>query len=92
VAYFILSHPVGIDDISLVLRHNRLGWYGHVLRKEDNDWVKKFMEYEVEGPRPRRRPKRPWREVVKEDCQACKLNAEDAIHHSKWRKLIQDVR
>jgi len=29
-----------------------------VLRKEDDDWVKKCMEYEVEGSRPRRRPKR----------------------------------
>jgi len=26
--------------------------------------VKKCMEYEVEGPRPRGRPKRTWREVV----------------------------
>jgi len=33
--------------------------------KEDDDWVKKCMEYEVEGPRPRGRPKRTWREVVK---------------------------
>jgi len=51
---------------------------------EDNDWVKKYMEYEVEGPRP----KRTWRDVVKEDCQARKLNTEDAIDRSKWRKLI----
>ena len=51
---------------------------------EDNDWVKKCMEYEVEGPRP----KRTWRDVVKEDCQARKLNTEDAIDRSKWRKLI----
>jgi len=35
-----------------------------VLRKEDNDWVKKCMEYEVEGHRPTGRPKRTWREVV----------------------------
>ena len=35
----------------------------------DDDWVKKCMEYEVEGPRPRGRPKRTWREVVREDCQ-----------------------
>jgi len=58
-----------------------------MLRKEDDDWVKKCMEYEVEGPRP----KRTWREVVKEDCLARKLNTEDAIDHSKWRKLIKDV-
>jgi len=55
-----------------------------VLRKEDDDWVKKCMEYEVEGPRPRGRPKRTWREVVKEDCLACKMNKEDAMDHCKW--------
>jgi len=39
------------------------------------------MEYEVESPRPRGRPKRTWREVVEKDCQACILNKEDAIDH-----------
>jgi len=72
----------------LVLQQNRLRWYGHVLRKEDEDWVKKCMEHEVEGTRP----KRTWREVVKEDCQAHKLNKEDAMDCSKCRKLIKDVR
>ena len=66
-----LRERLGIDDIALVLQQNRLRWYGHVLRKDD-DWVKKCMEYEVEGPRPRGRPKRTWREVVREDCQAGK--------------------
>jgi len=49
------------------------------------------MEYEVEGPRPRERPKRTWTEVVKKDCLARKLNKEDAVDRSKWRKLINDV-
>ena len=31
----------------MVLQQNRLRWYGHVLRKEDDDWVKKCIEYEV---------------------------------------------
>jgi len=49
-----LRKRLGIDDdIALVLQQNRLHWYGHVLRKEDDDWLKKCMEYEVEGPRPR---------------------------------------
>ena len=54
--------------------------------------MKKCVEYEVEGPRPRGRPKRTRREVVEKDCQARKLNNEDAIDRSKWRKLIKDVR
>jgi len=78
-----LRERLGVDDIALVLQQNRLRWYGHVLRKEDDDWVKKCMEYEVVGPRPRGRPKRTWREVVKEDCQARKLNIEDDIDRSK---------
>ena len=82
-----LRERLGIDDIALVLQQNRLRWYGHVLRKEDDDWEKKCMEYEVEGPRPRGRPNRTWREVVKEDCQARKLNTEVAMDHSKYTNV-----
>jgi len=38
-----LRERLGIDDITLVLQQNRLRWYGHVLRKEDDDWVKKCI-------------------------------------------------
>ena len=84
-----LRERLGIDDIVLILQQNRLRWYGHVLRKEDTDWVKKCMEYEVEGSRPRGRPKRTWREVVQKDCQARNLNREDAVDRSRWKKLIK---
>ena len=89
-----VTWPCGVcsKGVIYVLQQNRQRWYGHVLQKEDDDWVKKCMEYEVDGPRPRGRPKRTWREVVKENCQACKLNTEDAMDRSKWRKLIKDVR
>ena len=86
-----LRQRLGIDDIALALQKNRLWWHGHVLRKQDDDWLKKCMEYEVAGSRPRDRPKRTWREVVEEDCQAHKLNKEDAMDRSRWRKLIKDV-
>jgi len=66
----------------LVLQQNRLQWYGHVLQKDD-DWVKKCMEYETEGSKPRGRPKRTWREVVEKDYQARKLNKEDAMDRSR---------
>ena len=83
-----LRERLGIDDIILVLQQNRLRWYGHVLRKEDTNWVKKCTEYEVEGSRPRGRPKRTWREVVQKDCQARNLNKEDAMDRGTWKKLI----
>ena len=36
-------------------------------------------------------PMRNWKEIVEKDCQAHKLNKEDAIDGSRWRKLIKDV-
>jgi len=84
-----LRERLGMDNIILVLQQNRLRWYGHVLQKEDTDWVKKCIEYEVEGSRPRGRPKRTWREVVQKDCQAHKLNCEDAMDCSRWKKLTK---
>ena len=60
-----LRERLGLDDIISVLQQNRLQWYGHVLRKEDNDWVKKRMEYEVEGARPRKLGERLWKKTVK---------------------------
>ena len=54
-----------------------------MLRKKDADWVKKCMEYEVEGSRP----KRTWKEVVQKDCQARNLNKEDAVDSGRRKKL-----
>jgi len=31
-----------------------------------------------------------WREIVEKDCQARKLNKEDAINRKRWRNQIRD--
>jgi len=35
--------------------------------------------------------RRPAKEVVREDCQARKLNKEDAMNRCKWRKVIKEA-
>ena len=57
--------------------------------KKGIDWVKKCMEYEVEGSRLRGRPKRTWKEVVQKDCKARNLNKEDAMDRGRWKKSIK---
>jgi len=49
-----------------------------------------IMEYEVEGARPRGRPKKVGRDIVEKDCQAHKLIRKDAMNHNRWRKQIRD--
>jgi len=48
------------------------------------------MEYEVEGARPRGKRKKTWTVIVQKDCQAHKLNREDAMDCNRWRKQIRD--
>ena len=62
-----------------------------MLRKEDNDRVKKYMQYEVVVSRPRGRSKRTWLEVVQRDCQVRGLDRDDAMVRGRWRKLIRMV-
>jgi len=42
-----------------MIKKCRLGWFGHVEEKYDNDWVKRFMTWDVEGIRQRECPKKP---------------------------------
>ena len=79
VSHKELRERLGMEDIILVLQQNRLRRYGHVLRKDDDDWVKKCMEYEVMGSRPRGRPKSTWLEVVQRDCEVRGLSKDDAM-------------
>ena len=51
--------------------------------------MKKCMEYEAEGSRPRGRPKRTWKEVVQKDSQALNLNKDHAMDRGRWKRLIK---
>ena len=68
---------MGIESVSDDVKRNRLRWLGHVLRKDDDDWVKKIMSFEVEGKRGRGRPRMTWSQVVERDMRECGLKRED---------------
>jgi len=57
----------------------------HVLQKEDNDWVKKVRGMKWRVP-DQEVDQRGLGEVVQTNCQVCKLNREDAMDHSRWKK------
>jgi len=49
----------------LTIKKSRLRWFGHVEGKDDNDWVKRCIAWEVEGIRQRGRPRKTWLDCVK---------------------------
>jgi len=85
-----LRERLGLDDIISVLQQNRLQWYGHVLRKEDNDWVKNVWSMEGRVPGQEVDQRKPGERLWEKDSQACKLNREDAMDRNSWRKQIRD--
>ena len=54
-----LRELLGLEPVSLMIKRSRLRWFGYVEQKDDNDWVKCCITWEVEGIRQRGRPKRP---------------------------------
>jgi hypothetical protein len=47
----VLLKRLGIESVTDVMRRGRLRWYGHVERKNDEDWTSKCPYIEVEGKR-----------------------------------------
>ena len=52
-----IEFNTNVMKMSDVIKRNRLRWLGHLLRKDDCDWVKKCISLEVEGARGQGRPK-----------------------------------
>ena len=73
---------VGVETITTVNRSGRLRWYGHVMRKSDDYWVKKCMEFRVEGRRRVGRSRKTWLESVEADMAELEIDKED-VHDRK---------
>ena len=82
-----LRKLVGGEPITTIIRSRRLKWYGHVMRKGDDGWVKKRMEFGVEGRRPIGRPRMTWLESVEADMTELEIDREDVHDTKKWEKI-----
>ena len=60
-----LREHLRLEPVSVMIKKSRLRWFGHVERKDDNDWVKRCITWEVEGIRQSGRPKKTWWDCVK---------------------------
>ena len=63
-----------------------LRWYGHVERMEKGRMTRRMYEAKVEGKRERGRPRRRWRECIKERVGGKGLGMEEA------GELVEDRR
>ena len=72
-------------------RANGARWYGHVLRKDKNNFLRRALDLKAKGTRKRDRPKKIWLRAVVEQSRKVGLNASDANSRSRWRLGVNTV-
>ena len=78
-----------VEPIVNIVRRKRLQWFGHVVRMNDEDGVKKAFKLKVEGKRDRGRPRTSWIKVVEADMIAKGVKREMAYERTMWRSAIR---
>ena len=76
-----------LEDVLLLVRKRRLGWFGHVYRSEDSP-LARIGEVVAPGRRPRGRPKKRWQDCVRGDLVAAGVQEDAAGDRAEWRAII----
>jgi len=80
---------LGVACITDKIQEARLRWHGHVMRREDENSMKRTMTAEVNGRRSRGRQKKRWGDMMQLDKKYLRLKKEHYGDRKKWRGRIQ---
>ena len=80
---------VKVERLVMKMREDRLRWYGHVMRRDQEHVGRKMMEMELPGKRRRGQPKRRFLDVVKEDMKEVGVKKMDIEDRKMWRMMIR---
>ena len=88
--YAVVTKPT----ITKTIRLNRLDWFGHGQRMEENRIPKKVLYMNLETTRLRGRPRNKWQDEVREDGRlvAGKGWKERVYNRGEWKKLLRTAR
>jgi len=82
------------STITETVRLNRLCWFGHVQRMEEDRIPKRVLYMNLETTRLRGRPRNRWQDEVREDEQTVggKEWQEKLHNREEWKKLLRMAR
>jgi len=80
--------------ITETIRLNRLHWFKHVQRMEENRIPKKVLYMNLEATRMRGRPRKRWQDEVREDGRLVGGRGwkERVYNREEWKKLLRMAR
>ena len=79
------------ETLDRMAKANGVRWYGHVIRRDDDNIQKKAMMMEVNGKRNRGRRKLTWRRQVEEKVKKIRLKIEEAGDRTRWREGVRAI-
>jgi len=86
-------HVLKNPTITETIRLNRLRWFGHVQRMEENRITKRVLYMNL-GTRLRGRPRNRWQDEVREDGRIVGWEGwQEKVHNrEEWKKLLRMAR
>jgi hypothetical protein len=89
-----LDTLTGWVNIVRYIKAQRLRWFGHIQRTEDDRMVKKLTNWKPFGKRPAGRPKCRWIDGILKDMQVLKVKnwKESTRNRKEWNKLVEKAK
>ncbi|KAE9540045.1 hypothetical protein AGLY_005297 [Aphis glycines] len=75
------------EDVVQFIKGARIEWAGHVWRA-DGSVLKGALTYMIRGKRPRGRPRKRWKDSVKEVLEEIGGDWEQAYNREQWKELV----
>ena len=87
-----LEKMIGLEqNVITVAAQSRLRWYGHVMRREEDNGIRKVLDFKVNGVRPNGRPSLTWEALLKKDMKNSCIGVGECSDRSRWRRNVSMI-
>ncbi|XP_068231918.1 uncharacterized protein [Palaemon carinicauda] len=87
----VISGTKGVRELLDKIQVSRLRWYGHVIRRVEQNIGRRVMEMEVQGTRRRGRLKRRWMDCIKGDLRSKGLTGDEVWDRGRLRTQARNL-
>ena len=77
-----------VTSVVTIVERSKLRWYGHLLRKNEEEVVRQAWEVPIKGKRSKGRQLKRWKDGLRERLEELGLKEQDAQDRQKWRRGI----
>ncbi|VFQ95415.1 unnamed protein product [Cuscuta campestris] len=86
----VIRRQVGMSPVEVKLREARLRWFGHVRWRNANAPIRRCERITVvRGSRGRGRPRKNWKNVIRQDLGLLTLTEDMTLDRNLWRTRIR---